>query len=111
MSQVERFKHRQNWEDALHSRFDCHTGDEVMDHDSWGHLQVRGQLHSPQYAVDRVDDFKFSITFQTSKLQTFKVFKILKFQIDSSALFLLMVAQMTASGVQVWQSLHVPRVS
>ena len=46
--QVERFKHRQNWEDALHSRFDCHTGDEVMDHDSWGHLQVRGQLSRGQ---------------------------------------------------------------
>ena len=41
---MERFKHRQGWEDALHSRFDCFTGDEVMDHDSWGHLQVgRGE--------------------------------------------------------------------
>ena len=38
--QVERFKHRQCWEDALHARFDCHTGDAVMDDETWGHLQV-----------------------------------------------------------------------
>jgi phosphorylase kinase alpha/beta subunit len=57
---VEKFKHRQVWEDALHARFDCYSGDEVMDHNNWGHLQI-----------------------------------------DSSALFLLMVAQMTASGVQI----------
>jgi phosphorylase kinase alpha/beta subunit len=57
---VERFKHRQSGDDSLHARFDCHTGDEVMDH-NWGrHLQI-----------------------------------------DASALFLLTIAQMTASGVQI----------
>lgn len=38
--QVESFKLHQSWEDALHSRFDCHTGDPVTDDQGWGHLQV-----------------------------------------------------------------------
>lgn len=38
--QVERFKHKQSWEDALHSRFDCYTGDAVTEDNGWGHLQV-----------------------------------------------------------------------
>ena len=38
--QVERFKLRQSWEDALHARFDCYTGDPVTSDDEWGHLQV-----------------------------------------------------------------------
>ena len=31
---------RQSWEDALHARFDCFTGDPVTTDDEWGHLQV-----------------------------------------------------------------------
>lgn len=38
--QVEQFKYRQSWENALHSRFDYMTGDHVIDDESWGHLQV-----------------------------------------------------------------------
>jgi len=38
---VEKFKHMQSWEHALHSRFDCYTGDAVTEDDGWGHLQVR----------------------------------------------------------------------
>lgn len=38
--QVEQFKYRQSWENALHSRFDYMTGDPVIDDESWGHLQV-----------------------------------------------------------------------
>jgi len=57
---VERFKLRQSWEDALHARFDCFTGDPVTTDEEWGHLQI-----------------------------------------DGTSLFLLTLAQMTASGVQV----------
>jgi len=38
--QVERFKYRQSWDNALHARFDYMTGDHVTDDESWGHLQV-----------------------------------------------------------------------
>ena len=38
---MEKFKHKQSWEHALHSRFDCYTGDVVTEDDGWGHLQVR----------------------------------------------------------------------
>ena len=31
---------RQSWEDALHARFDCFTGDPVTTDEEWGHLQV-----------------------------------------------------------------------
>lgn len=37
---VERFKVHQSWEDALHARFDCYSGDPVTSDDEWGHLQV-----------------------------------------------------------------------
>ena len=38
---MEKFKSTQNWEDALHAKFDYMTGDPVTNDDSWGHLQVR----------------------------------------------------------------------
>ena len=37
---MEKFKSTQNWEDALHAKFDYMTGDPVTNDDSWGHLQV-----------------------------------------------------------------------
>ncbi|KAL5467658.1 hypothetical protein EMCRGX_G031920 [Ephydatia muelleri] len=57
---VEKFKSTQNWEDALHAKFDYMTGDPVTNDDSWGHLQI-----------------------------------------DGTSLFLQILAQMTATGVQV----------
>ena len=53
VTQVERFKLRQSWEDALHARFDCYTGDPVTSDDEWGHLQVSlcNSMHSTRGIV------------------------------------------------------------
>lgn len=57
---VERFKHTQHPVDALHAKFDTHTGDAVVGDSDWGHLQI-----------------------------------------DATSLYLLMLAQMTASGLRI----------
>ena len=57
---VERFKQTQSPLDALHAKYDTHTGDIVVGDDEWGHLQL-----------------------------------------DATSLFLLMLAQMTASGLHI----------
>ena len=57
---VERFKQTQSPLDALHAKYNTHTGDTVVGDDEWGHLQL-----------------------------------------DATSLFLLMLAQMTASGLHI----------
>lgn len=57
---VERFKHTQNPQDALHAKYDTKTGEVVVGDYEWGHLQL-----------------------------------------DATSLFLLMLAQMTASGLRI----------
>ncbi|MDF1583776.1 MAG: glycoside hydrolase family 15 protein [Methyloprofundus sp.] len=57
---VERFKHTQDPLDALHAKYDTHTGDVVVGDHEWGHLQL-----------------------------------------DATSLYLLMLAQMTASGLRI----------
>ncbi|MBW4648976.1 MAG: glycoside hydrolase family 15 protein [Kastovskya adunca ATA6-11-RM4] len=57
---VERFKQTQSLMDALHAKYNTHTGDVVVGDDEWGHLQL-----------------------------------------DATSLFLLMLAQMTASGLHI----------
>ncbi|MGK0673600.1 MAG: glycoside hydrolase family 15 protein [Halothiobacillaceae bacterium] len=57
---VERFKHSQDPLDALHAKYDTHTGGEVVGDEAWGHLQF-----------------------------------------DATSIFLLMLAQMTASGLRI----------
>ncbi len=57
---VERFKHTQDPLDALHAKYDTHTGHIVVGDHEWGHLQL-----------------------------------------DATSLFLLMLAQMTASGLRI----------
>ena len=39
-TKLEQFKQRQLWQDALHARFDCTTGESVTQDAEWGHLQV-----------------------------------------------------------------------
>jgi len=57
---VERFKHTQDPLDALHAKYDTHTGDIVVGDHEWGHLQL-----------------------------------------DATSLYLLMLAQMTASDLRI----------
>ncbi|MDY0748627.1 glycoside hydrolase family 15 protein [Paucibacter sp. R3-3] len=57
---VERFKQTQNPLDALHAKYDTHTGEVVVGDSEWGHLQL-----------------------------------------DATAVFLLMLAQMSASGLAI----------
>ncbi len=57
---VERFKETQALDDALHAKYNTHTGEPVVGDDEWGHLQL-----------------------------------------DATSLFLLMLAQMTASGLHI----------
>lgn len=57
---VEHFKETQSLLDALHAKYNTHTGDVVVGDDEWGHLQV-----------------------------------------DATSLYLLMLAQMTASGMYI----------
>ena len=83
-TQVEQFK--VNWleTDALHSRFDPFTGDLVTEDMSWGHLQVALSTNHIK---------------QSSHIRSFLVLVLL--QIDATSLFLLMIAQITVSGVKV----------
>ena len=60
VAKVERFKHTQDPMDALHAKYDTHTGAVVVGDHEWGHLQL-----------------------------------------DATSLFLLMLAQMTASGLRI----------
>lgn len=57
---VEKFKHSQEPLDALHAKYDTHSGEVVVGDHEWGHLQL-----------------------------------------DATSLFLLMLAQMTASGLRI----------
>ncbi|WNB75336.1 glycoside hydrolase family 15 protein [Methylomonas koyamae] len=57
---VEKFKHSQDPLDALHAKYNTHTGEVVVGDSEWGHLQL-----------------------------------------DATSLFLLMLAQMTASGLRI----------
>ena len=57
---VEKFKHSQDPMDALHAKYDTHSGSVVVGDHEWGHLQL-----------------------------------------DATSLFLLMLAQMTASGLRI----------
>ncbi len=57
---VERFKRSRNPEDALHAKYDIHTGDTVVADHEWGHLQL-----------------------------------------DATGIFMLMLAQMTKSGLRI----------
>lgn len=59
-AKVEKFKHSQDPLDALHAKYDTHSGDVVVGDHEWGHLQL-----------------------------------------DATSLFLLMLAQMTASGLRI----------
>ncbi len=61
---VERFKVTQSPMDALHAKYDTHTGSTVVGDGEWGHLQI-----------------------------------------DATSIYLLMLAQMTASGLQIVASL------
>jgi phosphorylase kinase alpha/beta subunit len=63
-AKVERFKETQDPLDAMHAKYDTHTGDVVVGDDEWGHLQL-----------------------------------------DATSLYLLMLAQMTASGFAIIQTL------
>ncbi len=63
-AKVERFKQTQHPLDAMHAKYDTHTGNVVVGDDEWGHLQL-----------------------------------------DATSLFLLMLAQMTASGLDIVQTL------
>eukprot|EP00731_Ephydatia_muelleri_P025992 Em0018g92a len=87
---VEKFKSTQNWEDALHAKFDYMTGDPVTNDDSWGHLQVRR-------------DGGLEVTRQERLCQKEEVGGVpLRLRpIDGTSLFLQILAQMTATGVQV----------
>ena len=60
VGKVEKFKVNQSPMDALHAKYDTHTGDVVVGDDEWGHLQL-----------------------------------------DATSIFLLMLAQMTASGLHI----------
>lgn len=60
VDKVERFKHSQDPMDALHAKYDTHSGMVVVGDHEWGHLQL-----------------------------------------DATSLFLLMLAQMTASGLRI----------
>jgi phosphorylase kinase alpha/beta subunit len=62
---VERFKHTQDPLDALHAKYDTHTGEPVVGDDAWGHLQL-----------------------------------------DATAIFLLMLVQMSKSGLGIVQNPH-----
>src|SRR5262249_21736976 len=62
-AKVERFKHTQNPLDALHAKYDPHTGEPVVGDTEWGHLQL-----------------------------------------DATAIFLLFLAQMSASGLRIVHS-------
>jgi phosphorylase kinase alpha/beta subunit len=62
-TKVERFKHTQNPLDALHAKYDTHTGAPVVGDEEWGHLQL-----------------------------------------DATGIFLLMLAQMSASGLRIVQT-------
>lgn len=59
-AKVEKFKHSQDPMDALHAKYDTHSGDVVVGDHEWGHLQL-----------------------------------------DATSLFLLMLAQMIASGLRI----------
>jgi len=59
-AKVETFKQTQHPLDALHAKYDLHTGDTVVEDNEWGHLQI-----------------------------------------DATSVYLLMLAQMTASGLQI----------
>jgi phosphorylase kinase alpha/beta subunit len=61
---VERFKETQDPLDAMHAKYDTHTGNAVVGDDEWGHLQL-----------------------------------------DATSLYLLMLAQMTVSGLEIIQTL------
>ncbi len=61
---VERFKETQDPLDAMHAKYDTHTGNAVVGDDEWGHLQL-----------------------------------------DATSLYLLMLAQMTVSGLEIVQTL------
>lgn len=61
---VERFKETQDPLDAMHAKYDTHTGNAVVGDDEWGHLQL-----------------------------------------DATSLYLLMLAQMTVSGLAIVQTL------
>ncbi len=63
-AKVERFKETQHPLDAMHAKYDTHTGDVVVADDEWGHLQL-----------------------------------------DATSLYLLMLAQMTTSGLAIIQTL------
>ncbi len=63
-AKVERFKETQHLLDAMHAKYDTHTGDVVVADDEWGHLQL-----------------------------------------DATSLYLLMLAQMTTSGLAIIQTL------
>jgi phosphorylase kinase alpha/beta subunit len=63
-SKVEDFKHTQLPLDAMHAKYDTHTGEAVVGDDEWGHLQL-----------------------------------------DATSLFVLILTQMTASGLAIVQSL------
>ena len=62
---VEAFKHTRDPRDALHAKYDTHTGEPVVGDDAWGHLQL-----------------------------------------DATAIFLLMLAQMSKSGLEIVQVRH-----
>jgi phosphorylase kinase alpha/beta subunit len=63
-AKVERFKETQHPLDAMHAKYDTHSGDVVVADDEWGHLQL-----------------------------------------DATSLYLLMLAQMTTSGLAIVQTL------
>jgi phosphorylase kinase alpha/beta subunit len=71
---IERFKHTQNEGDSLHAKYSSRDKQPVVGDHEWGHLQVC---------------FLFILN------------NCLLFQIDSISLYLLTLAQITASGLQI----------
>lgn len=81
---VEKFKITQNPLDSLHAKYSSRNGQAVVKDNEWGHLQV---------------------SFIRTKCIAFAVNKSHFLQIDAISLYLLILGQMTASGLQIVFSL------
>lgn len=83
---VEKFKTTQNPLDSLHAKYSSRNGQTVVKDNEWGHLQVNSIHFVPRSTFD----FRNLIRC---------------FQIDAVSLYLLILGQMTASGLQIVFSL------
>lgn len=86
---VEKFKMTQNPLDSLHAKYSSRNGQVVVKDNEWGHLQVR-----------RTHILKFKLISTCTQRICF-----VYIQIDAISLYLLILGQMTASGLQIVFSL------